>query len=90
MAARFSAMSSRSAARDLEERSDGESTQESLLLLDDDRRERALRPVGDDDRYGNLPAAAIISLFSVDHRKTNMFSFTSNLTNTQNSTCTKG
>lgn len=72
MEARFSAMSSRSAARDLEERSEGDSTQESLLLLEDDRRERALRPVGDDDKYGNLPAAAIINFFSVDHKEINI------------------
>lgn len=72
MEARFSAMSSRSAARDLEERSEGDSTQESLLLLEDDRRERALRPVGDDDKYGNLPAAAIINFFSVDHKESNI------------------
>jgi len=50
MAARCSAINSRSAALDSEERSDGE-TQESAL---DDRRERA-HPVGD-VMYGNLPA----------------------------------
>ena len=50
MAVRCSAINSRSAALDLEERSDGE-TQESAL---DDRRERA-HPVGD-AMYGNLPA----------------------------------
>lgn len=49
MVARCSAISSRSAALDLEEISAGE-TQESVL---DDRRERA-RPVGD-DKYGNPP-----------------------------------
>jgi hypothetical protein len=49
MAARCSAINSRSAALDLEERSGGE-TQESVL---DDRRERA-HPVGD-EKNGNLP-----------------------------------
>lgn len=51
MAARCSAISSDSAALDLEERSAGE-TQESAL---DDRRERA-RPVGN-DKYGPVNLA---------------------------------
>lgn len=49
MAARCSAINSRSAALDLVERSGGD-TQESVF---DDRRERA-HPVGDDEKYGNF------------------------------------
>lgn len=65
MAVRFSAMSSRSAALDLEERSDG-GTQESVL---DDRRERA-RPVGD-VKYGNPPPST--TLFSVHNEIRTIF-----------------
>lgn len=55
MAARFSAISSRSAALDLKE-SSAEETQESDF---DDRRERA-RPVGD-DKYANLPVINLLA-----------------------------
>lgn len=60
MAARFSAISSRSAALHLEDRSAGES-QESFF---DDRRERAHPAAAAvaDDKYGNPPTITLLSI----------------------------